>query len=364
MRTNYGKRLYVFGAVALALFVGLMTLTGILCSGFATADRVNAAREADLNRVDVGTLERAKSKLATAESATAEALIQYETVHAELTAFLSQHFAELLTPSPVTSENTKDSTVASLRQTKNTDDKARSNSAGEKANQQLADLRRRRADLLTNLTETHPLVRQVELAIRDLESQLKQIDADAPQVEEQKPAAVAVKNWEETEGQYRSLLKDVGTAEKAYHGAIKTENSVRQTYERLAAAAKAAPTKVVTAGGANPRLAILLCGLIAIAAGILVARYARIPETTFHTVAEVRQMLGVAVLGVLPRKAHVSPRERPRQQSKWVRRTVKIAELSLVAAVAVIAATAVIDRQFLFDLVADPLAACSNKYWC
>jgi hypothetical protein len=104
--------------------------------------------------------------------------------------------------------------------------------------------------------------------------------------------------------------------------------------------------------------------LIAIAAGVLVARFARIPESTFHTVAEVRHSLNMAVLGVLPREAHVQPRERPREESNWVRRAVAVAELSLVAAVAAIAISAVADRQFLFDLIADPLAACSNKFWC
>jgi hypothetical protein len=369
MRTNNGKRLYVFGAVALAVFVGLMTLTGILCDGYATAGRVKAARDAELNHVDTGTVERAKAKLAAAETATAEALRHYEKVHAGLTAFLAQHFAELMTQGPATSNDANDSTA---EDSPKADEpvKTEANPALEKANQQLSDLRRRRSELLTNLTETHPLVRQVELAIGDLEAQLKQIAsataATKPETEQQKPAIdiAATKKWQETEEQYRSLLQEVGVAEKSYHAALKTENSDLQSYERLAAAAKSAPTKLVTAGGANPRLAILLCGLIATAAGVLVARFARIPESTFHTVAEVRHSLGIAVLGVLPRETHVQPRERPRQELKWVRRAVMVAELSLVAAVAVIAISAVADREFLFDLIADPLAACSNKFWC
>jgi hypothetical protein len=367
MRTNYGKRLYVFGAVALAVFVGLMTLTGILCDGFATADRVKSAREAELNRVDFASVERVKAKLTAAESATAAALIQYEKVHADLTTFLSQHFAELMSEKPVASKDEKPAAEHAADNAKGPVKDVEPNPAMDKANQQLTDLRRRRTDLLTNLTETHPLVRQVELAIGDLEKQLKQLatelPATKPQPEVQQPA-VAAKNWQETESEYRALLKEVGVAEKAYHAAQKAENSDRQTYERLAAATQAAPTKLVTAGGANPPMAIFLSGLIAVAVGILVARYARIPEATFHTAAEVRQSLGVAVLGVLPREAHLQPRERPRHESKWVRRTVTMAELSLVAAVAVIAVAAVADRQFLFDLIVDPLSACSNKFWC
>src|SRR5262245_55447139 len=96
MRTNRGRRLYVFSAVALATFVCLMMLAGILCNGFATADRVKAAREAEFQQADAGNLDQVKLNLAVAENATAAALEQYEKVHGELTDFLSQHFADLL----------------------------------------------------------------------------------------------------------------------------------------------------------------------------------------------------------------------------------------------------------------------------
>jgi hypothetical protein len=380
MRTNRGRRLYVFFAVTLAVFVGLMTLTGILCDGFATADRVRAVREAELKQVESDAVDRAKLKLAAAEDATAQALDEYETVHGEFTSFLTKHFADLAAPP------SNDATTESRQnQSESTPQRpARQmipNPAWEKANQQLADLRRRRTELLANLTESHPLVRQMELAVRDVENQLKSISSEIEDesgksgVARETPSNTSVQRqlridpennavWHEADEMYRELMGKVAAAEDAYKQALNHEKTERREFDRLAASAATAPMVVTTAGGANPRLTIYLSGLVAIAAGVMVARWSRVSEATFQTAAEVRQSLGVTVLGVIPRDPHVEPRERPRRELKWVRRTVVGAELFLTAAVVMLVLTAVADRQFLFDLIADPLAACSSKFWC
>jgi hypothetical protein len=380
MRTNRGRRLYVFFAVALAVFVGLMTLTGILCDGFATADRVRAVREAELKHVETDAADRAKSKLAAAENATTLALHEYETVHGEFTNFLSKHFADLKTP-----QDNSTTTEPRQNQTESTVERpARqmtSNPDWEKANQQLTNLRRRRTELLGNLTESHPLVRQMELAVHDVENQLKSIPPEiegelvessvARETSQNKELQQPPRNepektvdWHLADEKYGELTGRVAATEEAYKQALDHEKTARREFDGLSARTAAAPTVVATAGGANPRLAIYLSGLVAIAAGVLVARWSRVSESTFQTAAEVRQSLGVTVLGVIPRDPHVEPRERPKRELKWVRRTVMGAELFLTAAVVMLALSAFADRQFLFDLIADPLAACSSKFWC
>ncbi|MCC7083743.1 MAG: hypothetical protein IT427_01905 [Pirellulales bacterium] len=371
MRTNRGKRLYVFGAVSLAVFVILMTLTGILSDGFASADRAKALKATETWQADVEATKRAKSNLAEIEASLAAALDKYNVAHQQFTRFLSEHFTELAranskaaTQQPVV-ENS-----AIVEQNQESRRRTGANPAWERANQQLAELRRRRTELLTNFTESHPLVRQMEMAIRDGESQLRLLAlevSEMPQAAQPKSPAISAEteqNWQIVNEHYRTLLEQVEAAEMAYQSTLQTEQSARQSFERLTAALKAAPRQLVTAGGASPRLSIYLCGLIAIAAGVLVGRSSQAAEITFHTAAEVRQSLGVAVLGVLPGDPYIQPRERPKNEPVWVRRLVGVAELSLAAAVLVLTISAMADRQFLFDLIADPLAACSNKYWC
>jgi hypothetical protein len=94
------------------------------------------------------------------------------------------------------------------------------------------------------------------------------------------------------------------------------------------------------------------------------ARGARISEAAFRTAADVRQRLDVTVLGLLPTATHVSPREQPLREPRRVGRAVMAAELCLAAAVTFLVVTAILDRQFFHDLMANPLAACSQRFWC
>ncbi len=380
MRTNRGRRLYVFFAVALAVFISLMTLTGIVCNGFTMVGREVTTRlsnEKSLNRTEA---EKSKAKLLDAERTTANALNQYEAVHSHLTEFLTQHFSDLASASTDKTDNNQTLNV-DVQENKEMQVLAVPNPAWEKANQQLTDLRHRHENLLANLTESHPLVRQMEFAIADLETQLKGIPQEL--VENSEKSTIAPKSslpgmlkdlpvtqadsatrWREAEDQYRNLLQEVTKAEQSYHAALLNEQTERRDAEKAASEPKVVQVVLASSGGANPQLSIYLCGIIAIAVALIVSRHAQLREPIFQTAAEVRQSLGTAVLGVIPRDPYILPREQPKQESKWVHRTVLAAEVILAVAVLLLVISSLVDTQFFLDLITDPLGACSNKFWC
>ena len=50
-------------------------------------------------------------------------------------------------------------------------------------------------------------------------------------------------------------------------------------------------------------------------------------------------------------------------EARWIRGTVLLSEFWLTAVVVLLAAFAFHDHQFFQDLLADPLVACSKKFW-
>lgn len=384
MRTNRGRRLYAFFAVAMAVFLGLMIFTGIVCDGFAEPNQAPTISQVQISP-EGGALGGVKTatadlpaQVAEAEAATAAALRKFETANNRLADFLKEHFTELAKVVSELAEADSAQAAAPIA-AQAPAERMVPNPAWEAANRQLLDLRRRLTDLLANLTESHPLARQMQITITDLESQLKKIPVElkappiespvafVPQPEALKAAktrAEAAGRWRRTEEEYQQLSQDCFSAEQAFKLALQHEQAERRLAEQKASTP--APTAIVLAstGGANSAVAIFLCGTIAIAAGVLVARKARTAEATFHSAAEVRQSLGTAVLGVIPRAPQRVPRERPRQESKWVGRAVQVAEVALAAVVLLLAISSITDSHFFLDLVNDPLAACSKKFWC
>jgi hypothetical protein len=112
------------------------------------------------------------------------------------------------------------------------------------------------------------------------------------------------------------------------------------------------------------RATILWCSLLAITIGIFVCANASVNEKVFETAADVRQQLGLTVLGLLPPGSTAAPRDQPRRQPTWVNRCIRSAEFGLLALAVVLVVLCLSDQQFFTKFLADPVAAISQKLWC
>ncbi len=261
----------------------------------------------------------------------------------------------------------------------------------QELNVQLGDRKRQRVELLDKLTPAHPRVQALDLAIADVDAERNatpEMIAAAPDVapfdklpaptvseKDANAAAVAARREEAKRldaeiafAQEHSLgiEKKKELAESKFSNATKAARIAQQ--DQVAAAAQNSliamlPDTLPQPPGANPRTAISFSGMLALLAGALVARRARRDEPVFRSAAEVRQTLDLPVLGVIPFEPDQSPKESPICEPRWVRRSVLAAELWVAAAVLLVAVCAAIDSQFLVQLLADPLAACSQKFW-
>ena len=193
--------------------------------------------------------------------------------------------------------------------------------------------------------------------------------------------------WSTEDSQFHELAEHLNAAKEKYRTALEQEETARQKHAEAASAVAAfvmppapvpataaatapeptfeiAPEPVAELSGARPWRTIPWCGLAAAVLGLIVARQAVVSEPVFRAAAAVRQAMELPVLGLLSRGPSRLPREQPQREPQWVRRTVLSAELWLAAIVLLLAATAWVDQQFWRDLIADPLAACSKKFFC
>ncbi len=292
--------------------------------------------------------------------------------------------------------------------------------------EKLEKLQQQRKKLLETLTASHPSVVAVDMDITDVEQQLQsvpaQILADGQQPEQvatpavekaavastpesqqeaelppaKQPAMVPAptidlaawaSRWSTEDSQFHDLAKQLTAAKERYRSALEQEEAARQKHAEAAAAVAAfdlppapepatapapaaaptfeiAPEPVAEPSAARPWRTIPWCGLVAVVLGLIVASKAVISEPVFRAAAAVRQALELPVLGILSRGPSQVPREQPQREPRWVRRTVLSAELWLLAIVVLLAATAWLDQQFWRDLIANPLAACSKKFFC
>jgi hypothetical protein len=163
---------------------------------------------------------------------------------------------------------------------------------------------------------------------------------------------------------FRRLEEKVSAAHLKYLTALAGVDAARQKRLKSLESKLAVSNLERPPGAANPTLTFLICGLLAVASGVAAARSARKPEPVFRNAAEVRQKLELTVLGILPFKSHQSPREQPFDEPRWIGRLVFASEVCLVAMVAVLIVSASADRHFFRELLANPLSACSQKWWC
>ncbi len=291
--------------------------------------------------------------------------------------------------------------------------------------EKLEKLQQQRKKLLETLTASHPSVIAVDMDITEVEQQLQTIPAQIagegqqqeqiatpaattaatempPESHEEispppakQPAMVPAptidlaawaSRWSTENSQFHDLAKQLTAAKEKYrdaHGArrsgpketcggcrggcgicLAAGAGARACACRGCANVRNRAGTGCSSSGARPWRTIPWCGLVAVVLGLIVASKAVISEPVFRAAAAVRQALDLPVLGILSRGPAQLPREQPQSEPRWVRRTVLSAELWLVAIVLLLAATAWADQQFWRELIADPLAACSKKFFC
>jgi hypothetical protein len=169
---------------------------------------------------------------------------------------------------------------------------------------------------------------------------------------------------------YLELQSHVTAAHRECRTALDRQNEAWQRKVQLVAdqaiadqtAKLRAQTPVVDDGPL--RATILWCSLFAITIGVFVGANASVSEKVFETAADVRQQLGLTVLGLLPPSLTRTNHDQPRRQPNWVRHSVRSAEFCLLALAVGLAAVCLSDQQFFTKFLGDPVAAISEKLWC
>lgn len=122
------------------------------------------------------------------------------------------------------------------------------------------------------------------------------------------PAAAAVvpqmageiaERWHVAEAEFRKLSNRADSAQRKYRATVEQEKAAWKSNREIAekpVTVIAGPPKI----RANPKSTILLCGIFSILVGFAAGSGARNSEAVFESAAEVRQQLGLTVLGLLP----------------------------------------------------------------
>ncbi|HTQ39560.1 MAG TPA: hypothetical protein VMJ32_11055 [Pirellulales bacterium] len=438
------RRLYVFLALALAVFLLALISVGFICHGFAMspasavqasgaqqsansagASPTNGSQTEEVEPDEVQPLPvppEIKTAIAAANKnglaayrATQNAVDQYQATEIELQDLLDQHFDDLLHAAQTAAD--QKTAPAEENQSLPAPQPAPAAAAPQMAinprwqdlENQIVQYRKQRVALLDTLLPTHPSVRQLDLSLSELERQLetvpKEIPASqaesaplatsaAPQPEQNATAnappasdarrashlpsassvfAQLLPVWQNTAEQYHELTTRLQSQQDVCYQALNTESTAWQrkaqipanylatlTVPKPAPAIESRPPMV----GADPRLAIWWCGVLAIGVAALVARRAQVSEAVFRTASEVRQRLALTILGFLPQNSLARTSQHPPSEPRWIGRTLIAAELCLLVLAAVLAAMSISDRQFFTHFLANPLAACSQKFWC
>jgi hypothetical protein len=299
-----------------------------------------------------------------------------------------------------------------------TDQPANENSSGplvainpqwQDLHDKLDDLEAQHTKLAANMLPTHPALQALEQSIADLQERLKNVPKEVamkqdpsaampaaeqkavtqtapPQISPTLPTTATPKTpatasiftmllpeWKSTADQYRELTARLQNEKGICYQALNTESAAWQRKAQIPVdylATLKVPNPVIISSptttmiGASPQLAIYWCGALAFIAAALVARSARVSEAVFNTAAEVGQRLAISILGFLPTRPASAARENRGREPRWIARTLLLAELSLVAMVAMLTIVSLMDQQFFNHLLANPLAACSQKFFC
>jgi hypothetical protein len=386
----------VFLAVALAVFLAEIAAVGFACHGFIPAEYDSASpAETETAKVAHESLLQATSHYEAARRDSSTALDEYRKSQAELLNFLSDHFGELAgeesllkvghvpAMSPVTPAPNKIVAAPTLA----------GDSKFKDLHDRLDELTKQRTKLLATLTTLHPTIQALDADITEVQQQLQEDTAEVlpepraqlsvnvgpseaptadapalphlvPTITESQAAALAAlpTKWHDDETKARELANREKASLDKYRRAQVRERTLQNRQsdaQATLAVAMAAPTPVFN--GASPVRTIYTSAIVAIIVGLAVAWHARLTIPVFRTVASVRQALHLPVVGIIPRTTSGS--DKSLAEPRWIRGTVLLSELWLSAVVVLLVAIAFHDHQFFQDLLADPLAACSKKFW-
>ncbi len=396
------RQVYVAVAVALATFLLAISAVGLICHGYDMPASVAPTVAAKSVAADGHDPPRAPGRKADEQlhSAVEAASTEFADAETALAKFVLVHFKELVESKFVSAPTAKTSgdssgsiPVYTLPQPSAPQKPAPTamteNPRWRELNDQLDNLKGRRSELLETRLPAHPAIRSLDASISALESRLSELPQQVPAPNEQPatsivnqppnretqsaPAAAAVvpqmvgeiaERWRTAEAEFRKLSNRADSAQRKYRAAVEQEKAAWKSNREITENpinVAAAPTPKVRA---NPKSTILLCGIFSLLVGFAAGSGARNSEAVFESAAEVRQQLGLTVLGLLPLAPSQQPRERAVSEPHWIGRIVVGSELLLTAVVAVLIVAAVTDRHFFHALLANPLAACSQKWWC
>ena len=409
------RRLYVFIAVALAVFLATLSAIGMMCHGFVTGV---AKSVQPVTTQQLSIPPEIKTALATAQRQGQEAyqtvqaaVDQYQQIDVEIQDLLNAHFDDLLHTVATTAQPNAVSQKVAAPQPATTDapatlppdqlnaealpptpaeQHAEINPRYQDLEDQIVQLRRQRTVLSETLLPNHPRIQNLDMSLSDLEDRLKSVQKEAPSpitggLNLQQPEPIAAQplpakpaapqanvlasllpRWQKAADDYHELTDRLLKEKNECYTALNQESVAWKQKAQIPAdylATVMIEQTTVQSQGADPRLAMLWSSLLAIAVAGLVARRAEVSEAMFQTAAQVRQRLSLTVLGFLPRKLNYAVRETVRREPRWIRRTLLAAELYLAALVVMLLVLSLLDRQFLGHLMANPLAACSQKFW-
>ncbi len=258
---------------------------------------------------------------------------------------------------------------------------------------EIVQLRRQRTVLSEKLLPTHPEMQKIDESLSDLEERIRSVQKEIPgpvplhpmlsssepnikqpELLEPKPIAppasavfaTLLPRWQKVADDYRELTDRLQTEKSACYEALNHESATWKRKAEIPADYIATLTTTQTTiqlRGADPKTAIYWSGLLALIAATLVARRAHVSEAVFQTAAQVRQRLAVTIIGFLPRRPEQFVRGNAGREPRWIRRLLLSAELYLAAIVLVLTVLSLADHQFFNHLLANPLAACSQKFW-
>ena len=233
--------------------------------------------------------------------------------------------------------------------------------------QQLANLKHRRSELLSDVTEHHPELKDYDKHIADVTKQLRATPAWIDLGESGQPA-----ERKDTTAELSDALAKHQHKSQAVISATKLLEAARDKFEEAAAVEQESHRAASTSarlelawhtpadshegvGWRAPRGSTSLALLVALAGGGLAAVCVGKPDFRLRTIGQARRMLSVPVLAVLSRDDSDGPDASPASDSRWARHLRFAAEIVVLGFIAAWIVCLSADSTFASDVARQPL---------
>ena len=338
----------------------------------ATAKKDDAAAEAHLLADEYVALvneppthPNAGKRAAAARTALAEAQRQFDQASEQLAKFQREN-AEQLRPDNTTTQSPPQPAAPMAI--------ARPNPRWLELQQRLKVLRAAREELLTDKTEHHPQVRDLQWQVEEVEAELaavaqsvvSELPAAQPAVVERKPSQPSP----ELLNRQQQLQTTLAAAKKQLAAAQAEFDATREVpaHQTTALAAIAGPAKIVSSQGAGAsRSGVFGGALLALVLGAVVAARSRVVREPSTVVSMQRvEMLGIPVAGALTTGDGPALSPPMAINPNWISWLTFACELLIGAIALLLVLSACADWQFAAHLLRDPLSALTdavNRLW-